>query len=150
MDEAKAAGVADIIDLDLPSENDLEKELLYLEKEQEKLIAELRKAYQDQMDAENDVRRADFDKEMERRAKAMNILNQAGAAEQLSELQTVCFVSNTCEVSLMNIFKYRPFCGKIICLQTDVRLEEFCLGLYVEKLTDFGIVNTAQSICKKE
>lgn len=103
MEEARAAGVADIIDLELPSETDLEKELLYLEREQEKLIAELRKTYQDQMDAENDERRADFDKEMERRAKEMNSLNQAGAAEQLSELQNVTTLLNIW-ISAYNLF----------------------------------------------
>ena len=90
MEEAKAAGVADIIDLEMPSEDDLEKELLYLEREQEKLIAELRKAYQDELDAESDGRRAALDKEMERRVREMNILNQPGAEEQLNELRNVC------------------------------------------------------------
>lgn len=90
LEEAKAAGVADIVDLDMPSEEDLEKELLYLEREQEKLIAELRKTYQEGLDAESSGRRAAFDKEMERKVKEMNSLNQAGAEEQLNELRNVC------------------------------------------------------------
>ena len=111
MEEARAAGVADIIDLELPTENDLEKELLYLEREQEKLIAELRKSYQDQMDAENDARKGDFDKEMERRAKEMNILNQAGAAEQLNELQNVSTYINIL-ISTYNLFYWLLFFRK--------------------------------------
>lgn len=90
LEEAKAAGVADIIDLDMPSEDELEKELLHLEREQEKLIAELRKAYQDELAAETDGRRAALDEEMERRAREMNILNQPGAEEQLNDLRNVC------------------------------------------------------------
>ena len=101
LEEARAAGVADIIDIDLPSEDELEKELVYLEREQEKLIAELRKAYQDQLDGESDTRKAEFDKEMERRARAMNISNQAELTEQLLELQNVCFCIQLLNMSLI-------------------------------------------------
>ena len=109
MEEARAAGVADIIDIDLPSEGDLEKELLYLEREQEKLIAELRKAYQDQLEGESDTRKAEFDKEMERRARAMNISNQAELTEQLSELQNVCFSVQLLSINSMNLVDLNAF-----------------------------------------
>ena len=89
MEEARAAGVADIIDLELPNEDELERELMHLEREQEKLIAELRKAYQDDMEAESSERRAALNEEMERKARELNILNNPKAEEQLNDLRNV-------------------------------------------------------------
>ncbi len=89
LEEAKAAGVADIIDLEIPDENELERDLLNLEKQQQKLIAELRQAYQDEVDAASGEKREAFDAEMEARVKEMNFINAPHVAEQLDDLQSV-------------------------------------------------------------
>ena len=89
MDEARAAGVADIIDLEIPDEDQLEKELLILEKQQQKLIAELRKVYQDQLDANGEGRRAQLDAEMEERVRRLNFSNAPQVEEQLDDLKNV-------------------------------------------------------------
>ena len=92
MNEAKAAGVADIVDLEPPSEDQLEKDLLLLAKEQEKLAAELRKAYEEELEAERDERRQARDEEMEKKIREMNMQFTPKAEEELHELNTVGIV----------------------------------------------------------
>lgn len=76
-EEARAAGVSDVIDLDLPDEDELDRELILLAQQQEKLLAELALAYEQENEREREEmesgRRAAFDKEMEARVKAMNL-----------------------------------------------------------------------------
>ena len=89
MAEAKSAGIADIVDQALDNEDLLDKELQHLERQQEKLAAELRRAYQAELEAETDENKAALDAEMERRVREMNILNSPKAEEQLLDLKDV-------------------------------------------------------------
>ena len=69
--------MGDVIDLDLPDEDELEKELVLLAKQQEKLLAELALAYEEENQRDKEEmesgRRAAFDQEMEARVRAMNL-----------------------------------------------------------------------------
>lgn len=75
--EARAAGISDVIDLELPDDDELERDLILLAKEQEKLLAELTKAYAEESERERDEiesgRRDAFDREMEARLKGMKL-----------------------------------------------------------------------------
>lgn len=76
-DEARAAGISDVIDLDLPDEDALDRDLILLAQQQEKLLAELALAYEEESEREREEmesgRRKAFDAEMEARVKAMNL-----------------------------------------------------------------------------
>lgn len=76
-EEARIAGVSDVIDLDLPDEDELERDLILLAQQQERLLAELALAYEQESEREREEmesgRRAEFDKEMEARVKSMNL-----------------------------------------------------------------------------
>ena len=76
-EEARIAGISDVIDLDLPDEDELERDLILLAQQQEKLLAELALAYEQESEREREEmesgRRAEFDKEMEARVKSMNL-----------------------------------------------------------------------------
>lgn len=75
--EAQAAGMSDVIDLDLPDEDILERDLILLATQQEKLLAELARAYAEESEREREDidsgRRAAFDQEMEARVRNMNL-----------------------------------------------------------------------------
>ena len=66
-----------MIDLDLPEDDELERDLILLAQQQEKLLAELALAYEQESEREREEmesgRRAAFDQEMEARVKAMNL-----------------------------------------------------------------------------
>ena len=66
-----------MIDLDLPEDDELERDLILLAQQQEKLLAELALAYEEESEREREEmesgRRAAFDQEMEARVKAMNL-----------------------------------------------------------------------------
>ena len=93
--EAAAAGITDVVDLDIPSEDQLEKDLLLLAKQQEKLIAELNRAMaeQDALNRDNwdEETRAAYEKEMLARVNELNQTygTQGGeqAAQQANEVQ---------------------------------------------------------------
>ena len=94
-EEARAAGVSDVVDLDLPDEDELDKELILLAQQQEKLLAELALAYEQESEREREEmesgRREAFDKEMEARVRAMNLSvapeEIEGAFEEVREVR---------------------------------------------------------------
>ena len=94
-EEARIAGVSDVIDLDIPDEDELERDLILLAQQQEKLLAELALAYEEENERERGEvesgRRAAFDQEMEARVKAMNLSvapeEIEGAFEEVREVR---------------------------------------------------------------
>ena len=94
--EAQAAGISDVIDLDIPDESELERDLVLLAKQQEKLLAELSRAYAEESEREREEResgrRAAFDEEMEARVRAMNLSlapeEIEGALEEVREVRS--------------------------------------------------------------
>lgn len=89
-EEARKAGFEHVLDLDLPSDDELEKDLIQLAKEQEKLISELKQAYaeeEDKLGRNIDAgRKAKFDTEMEALAKAMSSSVPATVLENAIEM----------------------------------------------------------------
>lgn len=104
-DEARAAGISDVIDLDLPDEDALDRDLILLAQQQEKLLAEIALAYEEESEREREEmesgRRKAFDAEMEARVKAMNLSLATdeieGAFEEVRE------VSRRRQVSLPSV-----------------------------------------------
>lgn len=86
-----------MVDLDLPSDDQLEQDLIQLAQEQERLLAELQRAYADEdADLRNSLdteRRAKFDAEMEALARAMSTLVPPGdvqaAIDEIKEVGPV-------------------------------------------------------------
>ena len=76
-EEARAAGISDVMDLELPDDDELERDLILLAKQQEKPLAELTKAYAEESEKERDEiesgRRDAFNREMEARLKGMKL-----------------------------------------------------------------------------
>lgn len=94
MTEARNAGVDGIIDHKLPSENEIEKEMDLLAKQQEKLLNELKSAYQQDAMRENDEVNDEKVKDLEERLRAMNIDFTPKAEQQLAGIKNVrelCF-----------------------------------------------------------
>merc|ERR1719494_1408920 len=87
--EAAAAGITDVVDLDIPSEDQLEKDLLLLAKQQEKLIAELNRAMaeQDALNRDNwdEETRAAYEKEMLARVNELNQTYGTQGGEQAAQ-----------------------------------------------------------------
>ena len=83
-----------MVDLELPSDDQLEQDLIQLSKEQEKLLAELQRVYAEQngelrnsLDTE---RKAKFDADMEALARAMSTLVPPGDVQAaINEIQEV-------------------------------------------------------------
>ena len=93
--EAQAAGISDVIDLDLADEDEMDRDLILLATQQEKLLAELARAYSEEYERERDEvdsgRRAAFDQEMEARVRNMNLQMAPeeidGAMEEVREVR---------------------------------------------------------------
>ena len=83
-----------MVDIDLPSDDELEQDLIKLAREQERLLAELQRAYADE-DAEllnnlDTERKAMFDAEMEALARAMSTLVPPGDVQDaINEINEV-------------------------------------------------------------
>jgi hypothetical protein len=83
-----------VVDLDLPSDEELEQDLIQLAREQERLLVELQRAYADE-DAElrnsfDTERKAKFDAEMEALARAMSTLVPPGDLQDaIAEIKEV-------------------------------------------------------------
>ena len=83
-----------MVDLDLPSDDELEQDLIQLAREQERLVAELQRAYADEDDelrnSFDSERKVKFDAEMEALARAMSTLVPPGdiqdAIEEIKEV----------------------------------------------------------------
>ena len=93
-----------MIDLDLPEDDELERDLILLAQQQEKLLAELALAYEEESEREREEmesgRRAAFDQEMEARVKAMNLsVSPEEIEDAFEEVREVKEISN--EVSNM-------------------------------------------------
>ena len=86
-----------MVDLDLPSDDQLEQDLIQLAHEQERFLAELQRAYADDdaelRDSLDTERRAKFDAEMEALARAMSTLVPPGdvqaAIDEIKEVGPV-------------------------------------------------------------
>ena len=91
MREAQKSGVADTVDHQVPTNEEVDRDMQLLTKQQEKLMNELKKAYQDEAERsrelEDDAKRA----EMEERLRAMNLHFSPKNEEDLKGLKTVCF-----------------------------------------------------------
>lgn len=83
-----------MVDLDLPSDDQLERDLLQLAREQERLLAELQRSYAEE-DAElrrhhDTERRGKLDAEMEALARAMStLMPHADVETAISEIKEV-------------------------------------------------------------
>ena len=86
-----------MVDLDLPTDDQLEEDLIKLAREQEKLIAELQRAYADEdtelLNSFDTERKAKFDAEMEALARAMTTLVPPGdvqaAIDEINEVRMI-------------------------------------------------------------
>lgn len=96
-EEARRAGIEHVVDLDLPSDDKLEQDLIQLAREQERLLTELQRAYADE-DAElrdglDTERKAKFDADMEALARAMSTLVPTGdvqdAINEIKEVRSI-------------------------------------------------------------
>ena len=112
MREAQKSGVAETVDHEVPSDEEVDRDMQLLTKQQERLMNELKKAYQDEAERarelEDEAKRA----EMEERLRAMNLHFSPKNEEDLDELKTVCFLS-IMEISLMfepRIYYYEHEC----------------------------------------
>ena len=111
-EEARVAGVTDVIDLELPDEDELDRDLILLAQQQEKLLAELALAYEQESEREREElesgRREAFDKEMEARVKAMNLSvapeEIEGAFEEVREVSEI--KPPLCAIVLLSSFHF--------------------------------------------
>ena len=99
MAEARNAGVDGIIDHKLPFENEIEKEIDLLAKQQEKLLNELKSAYEQDAMRENDELNDEKVKDLEERLRAMNIDFTPKAEQQLDGIKNVRAVLPSRELS---------------------------------------------------
>ncbi|XP_077866206.1 uncharacterized protein LOC144353786 [Saccoglossus kowalevskii] len=88
--EAKSEGLKDedVPDMTDPSDAQQDKEFRLLALQQEKLLAELQKAYAEEMEkaANNEARKSEMDAEMEARMRALNLANKQKVDEALDSL----------------------------------------------------------------
>ena len=89
MEEARNAGVAEIIDHQLPSEDEIDRDMQLLAKQQEKLLNELKKAYEDENEKLRDDMEDQKQKDMEERLRAMNLQFSPQAEEELEKIKAV-------------------------------------------------------------
>lgn len=100
MDEARNAGVAEIVDHKVPSESEIDRDMQLLAKQQEQLLHSLKRAYQEEADREREQHNVEQQEEMENRLRAMNV---AFTSENEAELNKLKDVS-------ISKFKYNSFC----------------------------------------
>ena len=89
MREAQKSGVGEIVDSKVAGEDEVDKDMQLLTKQQEMLLNELKRSYQEDaqraLEDEDDVKRA----EMEKRLRALNIDFTPEKEQELDELKTV-------------------------------------------------------------
>ena len=92
MEEAKNSGVAEIIDHKVPTEEEIDQDMQLLAKEQERLLNDLKKAYQEEAERSREAESAEKQKEMEERLRAMNLNFTPENEEELANIKSVSFV----------------------------------------------------------
>ena len=90
MREAQKSGVGEIVDNKVLEEEEVDKDMQLLTKQQEMLLNELKRSYQEDAqrarEDEDDTKRA----EMEKRLRALNLDFTPKSEQELDELKTVC------------------------------------------------------------
>lgn len=89
MREAQKSGVGEIVDNKVAQDEEVDKDMQLLTKQQEMLLNELKRSYQEDaqrtLEEEDDAKRA----EMEKRLRALNLDFTPEKEQELDELKTV-------------------------------------------------------------
>jgi len=89
MQEAQKSGVAEIVDHKVPSEDEIDLEMQLLAKQQEKLLNELKKSYQEEAERSREHEADAKREEMEKRLRALNLNFSPENEKEMDELKSV-------------------------------------------------------------
>ena len=95
MQEAQKSGVAEIVDHKVASEDEIDLEMQLLTKQQEKLLNELKKSYQDEAEKSREYEENAEREEMEKRLRALNLQFTPENEKEMEELKSVCIPYNS-------------------------------------------------------
>lgn len=101
MEEARNAGVAEIIDHKLPTEDEIDRDMQLLAKQQEKLLNELKKAYEEEAEKSRQDMEDGKQREMEERLRSMNLKFSPEEEEELERLKAVSCTS--CQIKKFHV-----------------------------------------------
>lgn len=92
MEEARNAGVADIVDHEVPSESEIDRDMKLLAKQQEQLLSDVKRAYQEEAEREREQHDIEQQEEMEKRLRAMNLEFSPENEAELNKLKNVSII----------------------------------------------------------